>query len=39
MNGDKVWRVRVGPLAAEAAATVIDRIRGLGLPSPRVFSE
>lgn len=39
VNGDKVWRVRVGPLAAEAAATVIDRIRGLGLPSPRVFSE
>lgn len=39
VNGDKVWRVRVGPLAAEAAATVIDRIRGMGLPSPRVFSE
>lgn len=39
VNGGKVWRVRVGPLAAEAAATVIDRIRGLGLPSPRVFSE
>lgn len=39
VNGDKVWRVRVGPLAAEAAAAVIDRIRGLGLPSPRVFSE
>ncbi|MBW8312047.1 MAG: septal ring lytic transglycosylase RlpA family protein [Rhizobium sp.] len=39
VNGGKVWRVRVGPLAAEAAAAVIDRIRGLGLPSPRVFSE
>lgn len=37
--GGKVWRVRVGPLAEEAVAAVVDRIRGLGLPSPRVFSE
>ena len=37
-NG-KVWRVRVGPLAPSAVEDVLLRIRRLGLPSPRVFSE
>ena len=35
----KVWRVRIGPLAPAAVDGVLARIRGLGLPSPRVFSE
>ncbi len=35
----KVWRVRVGPLAPSAVDDVLLRIRRLGLPSPRVFSE
>jgi rare lipoprotein A len=35
----KVWRVRVGPLAAGAVGAAVARIRGLGLPAPRVFSE
>jgi len=39
VDGGKVWRVRIGPLAQDAVASVVDRIRGLGLPSPRVFSE
>ena len=39
LNGDKLWRVRIGPLAADAATQVIENLRSLGLPSPRVFSE
>jgi rare lipoprotein A len=39
INGDKLWRVRIGPLAAGATAQAIDRLRVLGLPSPRVFIE
>ncbi len=39
VQGRKLWRVRIGPLATAGAADVIDRIRALGLPSPRVFSE
>jgi len=35
----KVWRVRIGPLAPAAVEGVLERIRRLGLPSPRVFSE
>jgi rare lipoprotein A len=38
-DAGKVWRVRVGPLAPSAVDEVLARIRGLGLPSPRVFSE
>ena len=34
-----VWRVRVGPVAAPALERVLDSIRALGLPSPRVFSQ
>lgn len=39
LHDGRVWRVRVGPLAAPAVGTVLERIRALGLPSPRVFSE
>jgi rare lipoprotein A len=38
-DAGKVWRVRVGPLAPAAVEGVLERIRRLGLPSPRVFSE
>ena len=38
-DAGKVWRVRIGPLAPAAVEGVLARIRGLGLPSPRVFSE
>ena len=37
-DAGKVWRVRIGPLAPAAVDGVLARIRGLGLPSPRVFS-
>jgi rare lipoprotein A len=39
VEGGKVWRVRVGPLAPHSVEDVLERIRRLGLPSPRVFSE
>ena len=39
VEGGKVWRVRVGPLAPRSVGDVLERIRRLGLPSPRVFSE
>ncbi|HEU0152328.1 MAG TPA: septal ring lytic transglycosylase RlpA family protein [Arenimonas sp.] len=38
-DAGKVWRVRIGPLAPAAVEGVLERIRRLGLPSPRVFSE
>lgn len=34
-----LWRVRVGPVPHDALEDVLARIQGLGLPSPRVFSE
>lgn len=39
IEGGKVWRVRVGPMAPRAVDGVLERIRRLGLPGPRVFSE
>ena len=39
LNCDKLWRVRIGPLAADAATQVIEHLRSRGLPSPRVFIE
>ncbi|KAA2283939.1 septal ring lytic transglycosylase RlpA family protein [Arenimonas fontis] len=39
VDGRKLWRVRVGPLAAAAAEEVARAVVALGLPSPRVFSE
>ncbi|WP_374601445.1 septal ring lytic transglycosylase RlpA family protein [Arenimonas sp.] len=39
VNGDKLWRVRIGPLAAGAANQALESLRALGLPSPRVFIE
>ena len=39
LHDGKVWRVRVGPVAPPVLEGVLGRIRALGLPSPRVFSE
>jgi rare lipoprotein A len=39
VDGRDVWRVRVGPLDADEVEAVLARIRALGLPNPRVFSE
>lgn len=39
VQGGVVWRVRIGPIKAAAVADVLGRLRGLGLPEPRVFSE
>jgi rare lipoprotein A len=39
IDGGRVWRVRVGPMAPRAVQDVVERIEGLGLPSPRIFSE
>ncbi len=38
-GGGTLWRVRIGPLALGATHQVIERLRRLGHPSPRVFSE
>ncbi|MBF6025148.1 septal ring lytic transglycosylase RlpA family protein [Lysobacter niastensis] len=34
-NGQKVWRLRVGPLQAEAAPALAERIAGLGFGQPQ----
>ena len=34
-----LWRVRIGPVAAGATHLLVERLRRLGHPSPRVFSE
>ena len=39
LHDGRVWRVRVGPMTPPVLGTVLERIRALGLPSPRVFSE
>jgi rare lipoprotein A len=38
-NGRKVWRLRVGPVAATAAAELIARIQGLGFGQPQRVRE
>lgn len=37
--GRDVWRVRIGPLSLPEIESLAEKIRSLGLPSPRVFSE
>ncbi|MFT3807298.1 septal ring lytic transglycosylase RlpA family protein [Arenimonas sp.] len=39
VGGRDVWRVRIGPLSLSEIESLAERIRQLGLPSPRVFSE
>ena len=38
-NGQKVWRLRVGPLAAAAAPELAARIAGLGFGQPQRVRE
>ena len=38
-NGEPVWRLRVGPLDADAAPALASRIAGLGLGTPQFVSE
>lgn len=39
VNGQDVWRVKVGPVKANLLSMLIDNIRGLGFSDTRVFSE
>lgn len=39
VDGRDVWRVRIGPLGMAEIEALVQKLRGLGLPSPRVFSE
>jgi len=38
-SGRDVWRVQIGPVKDRKIAALLDKIRALGLPNPRVFSE
>ena len=37
--GQAVWRVRIGPVGEAKLPGLLDRLRQLDLPNPRVFSE
>jgi rare lipoprotein A len=37
--GQDVWRVQIGPVVDRKIAGLMEKIRALGLPNPRVFSE
>lgn len=39
VGGRTLWRVRIGPLAADVALALVEQVRGLGFSGPRVFSE
>jgi rare lipoprotein A len=39
LEGRDLWRVRVGPVAADDLATLRERLRGLELPEPRVVRD
>lgn len=39
VSGRRLWRVRIGPLAHDAALAVLDQVRALGYPGPRIFTE
>ncbi|KFN50104.1 septal ring lytic transglycosylase RlpA family protein [Arenimonas composti] len=38
-DAGRLWRVRIGPLEGDAVSAALARIRALGLPTPRVFSQ
>jgi rare lipoprotein A len=38
-NGRKVWRLRVGPVTADAATELVARIQGLGFGQPQRVRE
>lgn len=37
--GQHVWRVRIGPVGAEKLPGLLEQLRELDLPNPRVFAE
>jgi rare lipoprotein A len=39
VNGRDVWRVRVGPVDADALPALLERLRGLGVSGARLFSQ
>ena len=39
VNGRDVWRVRVGPVDADALPALFERLRGLGVTGARLFSQ
>lgn len=39
VDGRDVWRVRIGPVDVSDVEPMLARIRALGLPNPRAFSE
>lgn len=39
VNGQQVWRLRVGPLDGAAATELVSRIAGLGFGAPRVVRD
>jgi rare lipoprotein A len=39
VGGNDVWRVRIGPVDVEKLARLLEHLRQLDLPNPRVFSE
>ena len=39
VDGRDLWRVRVGPMDFDAAEALLARLRTMGLPGARVFSE
>ena len=39
VSGQELWRVRIGPVPAGEVAELLQRLRRLDLPDPRVFSE
>ena len=39
VDGQHVWRVRIGPVGAEKLPGLLEQLRQLDLPNPRVFAE
>ena len=39
VDGQDVWRVRIGPISTEKLDRLLEHLRQLNLPNPRVFSE
>lgn len=39
VSGRDVWRVQIGPVAPDKLLALMEQLRQLGLPNPRVFSQ
>ena len=39
VDGQHVWRVRIGPVGAQKLPGLLEQLRQLDLPNPRVFAE